>query len=196
MSKIYVQEELLCENLTSSILTSGAINLICPIHQSLNKYYSKKQKAFVCEYDGFDHDGGDSFLNMPQILEKYREEILYLQSNLNTVQNHKYEDIIPLYISKVKNLNLILSKFSHDIDNFKNNLLAKIMFLLRSSNNIYEIQDLINQVKFNKDGKPDLKHIGMNEQKEKDLIFLTQFLVYRDNEKQQGNNLTEKFIYF
>ena len=184
------------EDMTSSILQSSAINIKCPIHQTLNKYYLKNENKFVCEYDGFDKDGPESFLHMPQILEIYRDEILYFQNNPHLLQKTKIDELVPYFSNKLKKINIDSSKLSFEIENFKTNVCEKIMFLLSANSNLFDIKDLLNEVKFGLDGKPDLKKIGMNEQKEQNLIFLAQFLILRDTEKTLDKNLLESFTKF
>lgn len=184
------------EDMTSSILLSSAINIKCPIHQTLNKYYIKTENRFVCEYDGFDKDGPESFLHMPQILEIYRNEIVHLQNNPHLLQKTKIDDLIPYYLGKLKKINIDTSKLTYEIENFKTNVCEKIMFLLRANSNLYDIKDLLNEVRFGPDGKPDLKKIGMNEQKEQNLIFLAQFLIFRDTDKSADKNLLENYTKF
>jgi len=184
------------DDLNSSIFVSSSINLKCPLHQTLNKYYIKSENKFLCEYDGFDKDGPDSFLHMPQILEIYREEILNIQKNQHLIQKSKIEDLIPHFLSKLKKIDNYTSKLSQDIVDFKRNIIQKIIFLLKSNSNLYDIRDLINEVNFGPDGKPNLKKIGMNEQKEQNLIFLTQFLIFRESEKIDSKNLLESFTNF
>lgn len=187
---------LLDDDMTSSILQLSAVNIKCPIHQTLNKYYLKTENKFVCEYDGFDKDGPESFLHMPQILEIYREEIVFLQNNPHILQKSKIDELIPYFLSKLKKINIDSSKLSFEIENFKSNICEKIIFLLRANSNLFDIKDLLNEVRFGPDGKPDLKKIGMNEQKEHNLIFLAQFLIFRDTEKSLDNNLLETFTKF
>ena len=184
------------EMLNSSIFLGTTIKVKCEIHQTLNKYYIKKENKFVCEYDGFDLDTPSAYLHMPQILELYRDEILQIQKNPISLQNTRIEEVVPFFSTRLKKLNIDSSKLTYDFENFKSTLYNKVLFILRNNNNLYDIKDLINEVRFTSDGKPDLKKIGMDEKKEINLIFLAQFLILRGGENSSEKDLTEKFTDF
>ncbi len=184
------------EDLKNILPQLSGIQIKCSLHQTLNKYYLKSENRFVCEYDGFDKDGPDNFLHMPQILEIYREEILHIQKNPQLLHKTKIDELIPIYLNKVKKMNIDTTKLNQEVETFKEKICEKVMFILRSNANLAEIKELLNEVNFTSDGKPDLKKIGMNEQKEQNLIFLAQFLIFRDNAKTTEKNLLDKFTYF
>ena len=78
------------EEMRSSYLDMTS-RIKCNVHQTLNKYYLKNKGIFVCEYDGFDDEGPDSFMHMPQILEEYHDAIINLQKHFFNIENqHSY----------------------------------------------------------------------------------------------------------
>jgi hypothetical protein len=193
MSREYTN--LLNDEMTQSYLELSA-NVKCKIHQTLNKYYLKKKEKFVCEYDGFDDDGPDSFMHMPQILEQYHDEIINLQTHPEYFEQSEVNLKIPNFSKNGKRLNLDISKFNYEYENFMQDTFYKIINFIKANNSLVDIKDLINEVKFNRDRKPELKKIGMDDLKEQKLLILAQFLVLHNHDSISKEDLTEKFIKF
>jgi hypothetical protein len=186
---------LLIDDMTNSVLELSA-NVKCKIHQTLNKYYLKNKKTFVCEYDGFDDEGPDSFMHMPQILEKYHDEIINLQSHPEFFEHNEVSLKLPTISKNGKKLNIDISKFNYEYDKFMQDTFSKLINFFRASNSLIDVKDLIHEVKFTTDGKPELKKIGMDDQKEQKLLILSQYLVLHNHDSITIENLTEKFLNF
>ena len=75
-------------------------------------------------------------------------------------------------------------------------LYSKLINFFRASNSLIDVKDLIHEVKFTTDGKPELKKIGMDDQKEQKLLILSQYLVLHNHDSITIENLTEKFLNF
>lgn len=190
-----MSKEILDDIMTDSYLESTT-NVKCKVHQVLNKYYLKNKGTFVCEYDGFDDDGPDSFMHMPQILEKYHDEIIHLQNHPEYFQANEFIMSLPKHSKSAKKLNLEISKFNFDYEKYATELFPKMIQYIRANNSLIEVKDLIHEVKFTNDRKPDLKKIGMDDQKEAKLIMLAQYLVMKGDIKLQKENLTEQYMQF
>lgn len=171
-------------------------HLRCNIHQVLNKYYLKKKETFVCEYDGFDEDGPDSFMHMPEILEKYHDEIINLQKHPEYFEKNEFELKIPNYAKSGKNLNVEINKFNYDYQKFMDETFSRIIHFIKANHSLNEIKDLINEVKFTPQKKPQLSQIGMDDHKEENLLILAQFLVLHNHDSISKADLTEKLIKF
>jgi hypothetical protein len=171
-------------------------NVKCKTHQVLNKYYLKNKNIFVCEYCGFDNDGPDSFMHMPQILEKYHDEIINLQRHPEYFIPNEFLRTLPDHLKSTKKLNMELSKFNYEYQDFMVGLLPKMMFFVKYKYSLYEIKDLINEVKFTPERKPDLQKIGNYDNKESKLIMLAQYLVSQGVQKNEKINLTESLKKF
>lgn len=171
------------------------LNLRCKEHQVLNKYYLIKDKKFVCEYDGFDKDGPESFLHLPQILEQNRKRILQLQKNSLSNTSPELLTLIPNVSGECNALELDANTLNETLENFSENFLNKLKDLIFQNEAYAEIKEIIDQINFNADGKPDLRKIGMDGTKELNLITLAQLLILNhDKEFEQAGlykDLTE-----
>ena len=138
------------------------LNIKCKEHQTLNKYYLKKSKKFICEYDGFDEDGPDSFVHLPQILEENREKILSLQNKEEKQKQDFILEILPEINKEYNSVEINSEEINTIIKNFDQNFLSRIQNMILKNESFSEIREVINQIKFNGDGKPDLRKIGMD----------------------------------
>ena len=171
-------------------------NVKCKTHQVLNKYYLKYKNIFVCEYCGFDNDGPDSFMHMPQILEKYHDEIINLQFHPEYFKPNEFFNDLQKHLKSSKKFNLDLSRFNYDYESFMVDLFPKMIFFIQTNYSLYEIKDLINEVKFTSERKVELFKIGNEEQKEQKLIMLAQYLVSQGGKNSQQTNYTDSFKKF
>ena len=188
------RQSVIAKDIANSMIAKSNLKIVCESHKTLNKYYLQKENKFVCEYDGYEMSGPDSLVHLPQILEKHREQILTLQKNQLLETSSKGTEVVDHFLTKLAKLNGQSSKFSYDLETFRNTVCQRMLFQLTNSNSLSEIRDLINEVKFGADNKPDLKKIGMDEQKEKNLVFLAQYLVLKGGNSQvdfSNGDLTE-----
>lgn len=175
------------------------LNLECPIHKCLNKYYLKKENRFVCEYDGFDRDGPDGYWHLPQVLEHNRSKILKLQSNQPSnlaSTSPELQRLLPLASNEYKNLANDNSKLAAIIDELGAKILSKITNGSFSTEGFNELKDVLNQINFNADGKPDLKKIGIDASKERNLIALAQMLVLMKDQEPEKEKIYDNLMNF
>jgi len=173
-----------------SKMKTDRLNLRCKEHQVLNKYYLIKEKKFVCEYDGYDDNGPDSFMHLPQIIEQNRKTILHLQNQQLKSQSPALISAIPNVNSELNNLDLDASTLNSTSNKFSDNFMKKLKEVIFQNEAYHEIKEIIDQIKFNNDGKADLRKIGMDTSKELNLITLAQLLVLN-----QDNNVDKKDLH-
>jgi chromosome segregation ATPase len=179
-----------------SRLKTEKLNLRCKEHQVLNKYYLIRERKFVCEYDGFDKDGPDSFLHLPQILEQNRRKILDLQTSQVKNTSQELMNRIPLINAELNTLDLDANTINSTMDNFSENFIDQLKDLIFQNEAYAEIREIINQINFNADGKPDLRKIGMDVTKELNLITLAQLLVLNQDKEVEKIKLYKDLTAF
>ncbi len=172
------------------------LNLRCKEHQVLNKYYLLKDRKFVCEYDGFDKDGPDSFLHLPQILEQNRKRILELQKNSKTNTSVELLELIPLVSGECNAMELDAESLNKTVENFSEKFLDKLKDLIFQNEAYSEIKEIIDQINFNEQGKPDLRKIGMDGAKELNLITLAQLLILNQDKDFEKSPLYKALTEF
>ena len=139
-------------------LKKDKLRVECHEHKTLNKYYSKSQKIFICEYCTMNNVDGKDLVHLTEILERNRDKIIRLQK---TKQNlPKGTTIHQTLLSANKEYNSIelestlLNTF---VVNFDLQFFTRIQNLIFYSDAFEEIQEMINNIVFYEDGKPDLK---------------------------------------
>lgn len=172
------------------------LSIECPVHKCLNKYYLKNQNKFVCEYDGFDKDGPDSFWHLPQILENNRARILKLQSGSLSSASPELHKLLPYASNEYQNLSSDTNKLANLVQSLAENVFMKMTDNIFSNESYNDIKDIISQINFNAQGKPDLRKIGMDATKERNLITLAQLLILNKDKEPEKALVYEDLLNF
>ena len=133
------------------------IHIKCNQHQTLNEIYLIQQKKFICEYDIFDLNS-DNNLHLSEILEQNREKILKLQ-NPKRKNDSKILEVLPPLNEEYDLMQLELEELSSLVNKFDLDFLKRLTNVIYSNEAFEEIQEMINQIKFNEQGKPDMRRI-------------------------------------
>ena len=155
------------------------LNIKCLEHQTLNKYYVKKEKRFVCEYEALEEEA--NYLHLTQMLEKNREKILMLQ-NKDIIKDGQILQILPKVNKEYSAMEIETNQFHSLVQNFDADFLSNLHNLILSNEVFTEIQDVINEIHFNENGNVDLRKIGGIPKGEYNLIILVQLLMILDEE--------------
>jgi chromosome segregation ATPase len=85
--------------------------------------------------------------------------------------------LIPEVSGECNAMDLEAGTLNETVDNFSDSFLNKLKDLIFQNEAYSEIKEVIDQINFNADGKPDLRKIGMDGNKELNLITLAQLLI-------------------
>jgi hypothetical protein len=170
-------------------------NIFCPLtyqdgstgHGLLKKYYIKSRKETICDYCEISIQGQNKPLSYFQSQKdcshlirdfgENKEELQKIQSIFKNGQNSQIKEYIKeasKYTIHPKNQS---KKYVELFEQFDRAVMEKIIPFIDQVENLKEIQQLINEIRFDNKGKIEYTEIGNDPDMESKIIYLSLFLI-------------------